>query len=158
MTRLGRNLKLAGALVAALVLMSVGRSAWAAGEMPVPKVTIYPGDIITQDLLTVRRFSASRLAKRPAYDRHEAIVGKVARRTLLPNQPIPINAIREPDAVKQGNRARVVFKTEGLLITGEAIALQSGSIGDVISLRNPDSGTTIRGTVLADGSVSVGQQ
>ena len=36
----------------------------------------------------------------------EALIGKVARRTLLPGQPIPVSAIRDPYLVTQGKTAR----------------------------------------------------
>jgi flagella basal body P-ring formation protein FlgA len=51
-----------------------------------------------------------------------------------------------------------VFKSEGLTITGVAIALQNGSVGDVISARNIDSGITVKGTVQADGTLRVDGQ
>ena len=37
-----------------------------------------------------------------------------------------------------------------------ALSLQQGSIGETISLRNSDSGTTIRGVIQGDGTVRVG--
>jgi flagella basal body P-ring formation protein FlgA len=58
--------------------------------------------------------------------------------------------------VQQGQPAVVIFQSGGLIISGTAVALQAGSIGDVIGLRNTDSGTTIRGKVQPDGSVRVG--
>ena len=52
--------------------------------------------------------------------------------------------------------AMVVFETSGLTITTNAMALQNGGIGDVVTLRNVDSGTIIKGTVAADGTVRLG--
>jgi flagella basal body P-ring formation protein FlgA len=43
-----------------------------------------------------------------------------------------------------------------LTITGSAIALQSGATGDVVSVRNVDSGRIIKGTIGSDGAVHVG--
>ncbi len=85
-----------------------------------------------------------------------ALVGKVARWTLLPGMPIQMNAVTEPNAISNGARVRVVFEQDGLDIETYAIALQAGSVGQVISVRNPDSGMTISGVVQADGSVRVG--
>jgi flagella basal body P-ring formation protein FlgA len=48
-----------------------------------------------------------------------------------------------------------VFSEGPLTISGLAVALQSGGVGDVLSLRNVDSGTVIRGTVQGDGSVRI---
>ena len=51
---------------------------------------------------------------------------------------------------------RVVFTEGGLTITTYASALQSGSTGDTIPVRNLESGLTISGTIERDGSISVG--
>jgi len=50
----------------------------------------------------------------------------------------------------------LIFEQDGLVIETYAAALQAGSAGDVISVRNIDSGMTISGTVQTDGSVRVG--
>ena len=64
--------------------------------------------------------------------------------------------MREPHAVKQGQPAVVIFQSGGLVISATAMPLQAGAVGEVISLRNIESGTTIRGVVHADGTVRVG--
>jgi len=51
---------------------------------------------------------------------------------------------------------QIVFREGPLEILGHAVALQSGGKGDVISLRNIDSGVIIKGVVEADGTVQVG--
>jgi flagella basal body P-ring formation protein FlgA len=125
-------------------------------ELPVPKVTIYPGDVVAEDLLVRRAFIASTVTRSAVFEDPRAVVGKVARKTLIAGQPIPVNAIRDAYAVTQGQAVRVIFRSGGLVITGQAIPLQSGAAGDVISLRNVDSGAVIKGLVEPDGTVRVG--
>jgi flagella basal body P-ring formation protein FlgA len=125
-------------------------------ELPVPRAAVYPGDVISDDLLFGRMFIAHTVTRSSVFEVREAVVGKVARRTLLPGQPIPINAVRDPYVVTQGKQALVVFRSDGLTITTYATPLQSGGAGDVISVRNIDSGSIIKGTVEADGTISVG--
>jgi flagella basal body P-ring formation protein FlgA len=79
----------------------------------------------------------------------------VARRTLLPGQPVPVGGVRDPYMVNQGKTAVVVFEADGLSISTSALALQNGGIGDLVSLRNLDSGNVIKGTVAPDGTVRV---
>ena len=43
----------------------------------------------------------------------------------------------------------------GLTITTYAAALQAGGVGDLIKVRNPESGIVVTGTVQPDGSVRV---
>ena len=89
-------------------------------------------------------------------DSRSGLVGKLARQTLLPGMPVPLNGVSEPNAITNGARVRVVFEQDGLEIDTYAVALQAGSVGAVISVRNPDSGTTISGVIQSDGSVRVG--
>jgi flagellar basal body P-ring formation protein FlgA len=125
--------------------------------LPVPNITIYPGDTIEEAWLVNRDFSSNTAATRgPVIVQRSAIIGKLARRTLLPGLPIPQNAITEPRAIANGGKVRVEFIQDGLEIVTYATALQPGSVGEVISVRNLDSGLTISGIVQSDGSVRVG--
>ena len=125
--------------------------------LPVPNITIYPGDTIKDSWLVDRDFSSNTGATHGAVIQSRgAPVGKLARRTLLPGVPIPVNGVTEPRAVSNGGKVRVVFSQDGLEITTYATALQNGGVGDVISVRNLDSGLTISGIVQPDGSVRVG--
>jgi flagella basal body P-ring formation protein FlgA len=124
--------------------------------LPVPTITIYPGDAIKNNWLVEREFPENaRSARAGVIETREAVVGKIARRTLLPGAPIPWNAIMEPKAVANGAKIRIVFEEAGLAITAYGAALQSGGVGDIVSVRNLDSGLTVSGTVQSDGSVRV---
>src|SRR3977135_2063453 len=85
-------------------------------ELPVPRVTIYPGDVIGEEHLTERAFIAHTVARSTVYHARQPVVGQGARRTLLPGQPIPIAGTRDPYIVAQGNVALVVFEASGLTI------------------------------------------
>jgi flagella basal body P-ring formation protein FlgA len=124
-------------------------------ELPVPNTTIYPGDIVGDNLLVDRAFTIPPEENWPVHKGRDGLVGKIARRTLLPGRPIPLNSIREADVVGQGKPVTVVFQAGNLTITGQAIALQSGRVGDLLSMRNVDSGQVIKGIVQADGTVRV---
>jgi flagellar basal body P-ring formation protein FlgA len=143
-------------IVAALA--SIQAHVLAAEELllPVPNVTIYPGDSIRENWLVDRDFSTSPMApKGGMINTHAALVGKIARRTLLPGVPIPATAVGEPRLVTNGEKVRVVFTEGGLTITTYGSALQAGGAGDVVSVRNLDSGLTISGVVQPDGSIRV---
>jgi flagellar basal body P-ring formation protein FlgA len=126
-------------------------------SLPVPTITIYPGDVIKEDWLVDRDFSAATgTGSLAVMSSRAAIVGKVARRTLLPGSPIPLNAVVVPRLVPSGAKVPLLFEEGNLAITAYGTALQAGSVGDVISVRNLASGLTVSGTVQADGSVHVG--
>lgn len=144
-------------LLLGMATMFSGAAALAAERvLPVPAAIIYPGEIIEDTLLIDRKFSPSALGRLPLANGRATIVGKIARRTLLPGRPIPAGALAEPEVVKRGVPVQIVFQEAGLTILATATSLQSGGIGDLIQVRNLDSGLIISGTVQADGTVRVG--
>jgi flagellar basal body P-ring formation protein FlgA len=146
------------AALGAIMALLCGEAFAAAPKiLPVPAITIYPGDIIRNSFLVDRDFTGHEaLIEQGVVDSRQGLVGKLAKRTLLPGAPIPTNAVAAPDAVKNGEKVRVVFREDGLVIETYALALQGGAVGQVISVRNIDSGRTISGVVQTDGSVRVG--
>ncbi len=124
-----------------------------ANALPVPAITIYPGDAIKDSWLVDRDFAATSPARGGVLTGRDAIVGKIARRTLLPGAPIPLNAVSDPKIVSNGMKVRIVFEERGLTIVTYGAALQDGSAGELISLRNLETGITISGIVQSDGSV-----
>jgi flagellar basal body P-ring formation protein FlgA len=155
------NLLTQTSAVAAFMLLA-GATASSAladgGEVPVPRITLYPGDIIVNEILVDRKIAPGSPRAGAVFESRESVLGKVARRTLFAGQPIPVNGIREPYAVTQGAPVLIVFEANGLVITARGTALQSGGVGDAVSVRNISSGAIIVGSAQADGSVRVGMQ
>ncbi len=125
--------------------------------MPVTTITVYPGETIKEGVIEMREFSAHALDRAPVVADPPALIGKVARRTLLPGQLVPRNAIEEPRLVERGHSVRVVFAEAGMTIIGIASALEAGSVGERVRARNLDSGVTIVGKVQPDGTLRVGE-
>jgi flagella basal body P-ring formation protein FlgA len=126
----------------------------AAEHIPVPAVTIYPGDIVRDGMLTDKDFPDS-FADAGFINRRSDLIGKVAKRTLLPGQAITSNSVALPKLVTIGAMVRLVFEEGGLLISTYASALQAGSAGDLISVRNLESGLTLSGVIAPDGTIHV---
>jgi flagellar basal body P-ring formation protein FlgA len=145
-------------LATAMALAGTGAALAQNIDLPVPRVTIYPGETISADQLADRAFIASTVTRTSIVDDKRMLSGRVARRTLLPGQPVQINAIRDPYLVNQGKSSLVVFQNAELTITTQAVALDNGGAGDVVKLRNPDSGLVIQGTVDRDGTVRLEAQ
>src|SRR5690606_31532227 len=78
----------------AAVVLCLASSVWALParaadtQIPVPSVTIYPGQLIDQSMLTERVLRSQKGLRAGTVDSTEALVGKVARKTLLPGYPI----------------------------------------------------------------------
>ena len=144
-------------IVAALSIACAGMTGTAAAQnqqLPVPKITIYPGDPIGADLLTLKTFPIH-ADQGPVTLDPGALIGKVARRTLIAGRPVPPSYVHDREVIQKGKPVRVVFSEGGLTISSVAVPLQAGGVGDLLSLRNVDSGTVIRGIVEADGTIRV---
>jgi flagella basal body P-ring formation protein FlgA len=124
--------------------------------LPVAAITIYPGDVITEGMLTEGKFPEGTSLNRPVAVSSEEIIGKVARRTLLPGRLIPHNTVAIPDLVARGTIVPAVYQDGPLLITASVMTLESGPLGAMIQVRNIESGKIIVGLVQADGTIRVG--
>ncbi len=140
-------------LAVATILFASSQSAWP-DPLPVLRSTAYPGDVITAPMLSSvdgRTFHVG-----PSFaTQREQLIGKMAKRTILSGQPIPTAAIREPYTVRQGKPVPVIGTVGSLIITSTAVAIESGSVGEIITARNPESGAILRGVIQPDGSLSV---
>jgi len=125
--------------------------------IPVPTVVIYPGAPIGNDQLTDKLFRHS-ITRAAVHQTRVSVIGKVARRVLLPGKPIPVVALKEAEAVEAGQAVAVIYSAEGIEIVGRAVPLQSGKVGDIVPVRNLDSGLVVRAVVNSDGTVRVGPE
>lgn len=124
--------------------------------IPVPKVTLYPGDPVSPSAIGLKRFifpagAEARFASDPSQ-----LAGKSARRTLVAGKPIAFINLRNPDVVRQGQPAPAQFAGGGLSISAQLVPLQSGTAGDRIEARNSDTGRVVIAVIQADGSLLVG--
>jgi len=145
------------ALAASVVALAASQAALAEERiLPVPSVTIYPGDTISESMLKDRAFPENYRYRTAVIESPRVLTGKMARRTLLPGEPIPMNAVDDPKLVTRGTQTQIVFEEGGLSIMGIGIPLQSGTLGETIQVKNVDSGRIITGRVQPDGRVRIG--
>jgi|HubBroStandDraft_3_1064219.scaffolds.fasta_scaffold71053_3 flagella basal body P-ring formation protein FlgA len=144
-------------LKAAIVLFTAAFAAPSLAQetlVPTPKAVIYPGDIILDEMLADVP-NPARDGSGPFVNLRSLIVGKAARLTLLPGHAIPFSGVSNRKLVSNGAEVKLVFSEGDLVIMTTGSALQDGSIGDIVRVRNDDSGVTVTGAVQPDGSVQV---
>lgn len=143
--------------LAAVLLMLVSARFAAAEErrLPVPAVSIRAGELIRDDMITERAFAPNVLGVAMFVEARQVLVGRMARRALLPGQPIPTNSVEDPWTIARGAMVKVVVEDNGLSIVTYGAAMQSGSPGALIPVRNTDTGVIIKAVVQPDGSVKV---
>lgn len=149
------NLIVRGVVAALLGLAFAGPAAADERRLPVPAVAIRSGEVIRDDMITERAFASNLLGVALFIDGRPTLVGRMARRTLLPGQPIPTNAVEDPWAVARGATVKLIVEDSGLSIVTYGSAMQPGAVGALIPVRNTDTGVVIRGIVQPDGTIKV---
>jgi flagellar basal body P-ring formation protein FlgA len=145
------------ALVAALHLSAGAFASLAHADMGVaivPTQIIYPGQEISPSALKEVEVTNPNIAGGYATAIDE-VSGMISTRTLLPGRTIQVATLRAPFAVKRGASVRLTFAFGNMMISASGTPLENASVGDVIRVRNLDSGVTVSGTVMGDGSVQV---
>ena len=122
----------------------------------IPNRVIYPGETIELAALKQVTLIPGKHKPDAMATRAEELQGKVAKRTLLPGRYIPVSAVRDAWLVEQGASVQVYFTAGALTISATGVTLQPGAAGDLVKVRNIDSGKIISGTVMADGTIQVG--
>jgi flagella basal body P-ring formation protein FlgA len=155
--RLTRRRRFVALLTAATTVASVAPLGAEERPLPVARVTIYPGDRINDSMLEERSFALGAGSEGAIAISKDALLGKVARRTLLPGQPILSIAVDSPRIVQIGTQVKIVFSEGGTLIVAYGVAQQAGAVGELIRVRNQDSGLMVSGRIQADGSIRVSE-
>lgn len=139
-------------VLAVSLIVFMGTNAIAQPTAVVPLNVIYPGEKIS--VAMVKMVDVVNPNLRPGYAKAlNEVDGLVTTKTLLPGRTIPVKALREAYLVERGKTVSLVYAANGMILTAQAVALQDGSLGELIRTRNVDSGLTVSGTIMADGSV-----
>ncbi|MBS0235468.1 MAG: flagellar basal body P-ring formation protein FlgA [Proteobacteria bacterium] len=149
---------LGAALLAVCVFSTAALAQYSGRTVFVPRAVIYPGDKLDDANLIERQLLVTP-ANPPVFGEHEEdLLGKVARRTLLPGELIPETAVRTENLVRQGRTYKMTYNSKFVSIIGVGVPLQSGSAGEIINVRNPETGIIVKARVEPDQTLSVDEQ
>jgi flagellar basal body P-ring formation protein FlgA len=129
-------------------------SEWMA--LPVPVRTLAAGDLLVTSQLAERRFRAEWVARNAFAPNTIVLGGMVALRTLPKGRPIALADIGPQPDVIAGDIITAVFDGGALQIAAPMLALEAGVSGEMVRLRNPDTGAEISGRVAGFKRVTVG--
>ncbi|MDE9450073.1 flagellar basal body P-ring formation protein FlgA [Aliiroseovarius sp. Z3] len=85
----------------------------------------------------------------------EDVVGQEARVVLYSGRPVMVNDIGPPALVERNQIVTLAYVSGPLTILAEGRSLGRAGVGDHVRILNLSSRTTVTGSVLADGTVSV---
>lgn len=155
-SRLGKRIALA-AVLSLVVSVSSLAAAGEFGSAIVPVTIIYPGQQIEGGQIQAVDVTNPNLMEGYARKVSE-VEGMITTKTLLPGRTIMVSALRRPYTVKRGDKIVLVYDNGGLRITASGTPLADALTGDLIKVRNTDTGVILSGTVMADGTILVAQK
>jgi flagella basal body P-ring formation protein FlgA len=123
-------------------------------EVVVPRRAITRGETLSQADVAIERRPRDGQGAELIGDLRSAI-DKVARRALMAGMPLRKGDVQREEIVAKGDLVTIVYEARGLLISMRGRAGDSGAMGDVVNVTNPQSKRVLQGTVSGPGRVSV---
>jgi len=137
-------------LLPAIAALALAAAAACADSVTATR-TLRAGQLITAADVTLKKGDVP-----GALQRLEAAIGKEARVSLYAGRPVRTGDVAEPAIVERNQIVPLKYHFAGLAIMTEGRSLGRGGPGDRIRVMNLSSRNTVAGTVMVDGSVSVG--
>lgn len=122
-------------------------------EAAVLSRTLNRGEIIKPSDVTLERRPKAELAGE--YVGTEAAVGFAAKRPLHAGAVLRSGDLMKAEVVQRNEPVTIAYEVPGVLLTARGKALESGAVGDVVSVLNIQSNRTVQTTVTGPGRVSV---
>jgi flagella basal body P-ring formation protein FlgA len=123
-------------------------------DVPVPIRRIGRGELIHEDDLEWISMPANQVNRNHLTDAG-SIVGKSARRSVRPGEPLRMTDVRKPVVVAKNSLVTITFKTDRMQLTAQGRALDDGAKGEAVRVINTKSKTTVTGIATAADTVSV---
>ena len=82
-------------------------------------------------------------------------VGREASRPLSANKMVRRSDLRDPVTVSKGMLVTMIFHTPTMVLTASGRALETGSTGDFITVRNSQTNTVVDARILGPNRVQV---
>lgn len=112
------------------------------------------GEILDASAVEVRRVELDKLPGNILASSDE--LGSLETlRPLKAGVPLTLNSVKARQVVRQGQQVVIQASTGGIEVKMKGTAMKSGSYGDLIPVRNSNSGRIVEAAVLNEGTVAV---
>lgn len=78
-----------------------------------------------------------------------ALIGKALKRDIMARNPLKNSDLATPIMIEKGDRVTIRYQKKSLTIESSCVALENGSEGEVIKLKNLDSNKVLHGKVIS---------
>lgn len=153
----GADIRPAGSLLVTLVSESSGRTAWIPVTLKIRRTalvlkrTIPAGQRVLAEDFEARLVDASFAKEAPAPA--EEVIDRLAARHLAAGTALYPSDLKREDAVKRGQIVKLSAGGDEFEILVTAMAEQNGRVGDVIKVKNQDSGKILSAVVSGNAQV-----
>jgi flagella basal body P-ring formation protein FlgA len=111
------------------------------------------GQVIGPDDLTLRTEPVQNFAGRPVFYDTSSLLGGTASMSLAAGMVLTQDDVQEPVAVKSGQMVTVRVISGGVEVSIDAVAGETGRLGDTVLFTNPASGRRFPALITPDGPV-----
>ena len=123
-------------------------------EAPVLGRAVAIGDVIEESDIVWKDVRLDRVGN-GVVTAADDLVGYVPRRRIRPMHPVRSRDVQRPLAFRKGEPVTMKFVRVNLILTMSGRALENGSKGDTIRVRNVRTKKTVEGTVIRAGQINV---
>jgi flagella basal body P-ring formation protein FlgA len=123
-------------------------------EIPVPTHRLLVGSVVRAEDLQPARMRAGPLTNDVARGA-EQVLGLAARRTISRGQPIVLADLGKPVLVAKGAHVSLQLQSGALIVSANGQAMESGALGDRITVLNPTSRSVIEAEIIGAGRARV---
>ncbi len=120
-------------------------------SLVVMRQNIAPGTVLTVDMVEIQR-RERRLVRGAIIQQPEQIIGSKAKRSLSLGQII---TLQDLCLVCRGDIVTIEISNSGLFVSASGMVQQDGSLGDMVTVKNQQSGRNIQAEVTGVNQVQV---
>ena len=142
-------------ILALFLLSSSPALADAYTTVPVPLVTLYVGETLSDAQIGERRYRTDWLARNQFARDDSEVAGLTVKRTLVKGRPIALADLGPATLVQEGEMVTAIFAGGALQIAAQMMALDGGADGTKVRVRNPETGSIVQGRVAGYARVVV---
>ena len=118
-------------------------------KRPLPRgTTIYAKDVIFR-MEKLNNIHANTITEK------EDVIGMQTTHHIRANKTFTQKDLRQPILVKTKQKVTMRLKSNHMIISTQGIALESGVKGDIIDIRNSNSGIIVSGTIISAETVEI---
>ncbi|MCE3009809.1 MAG: flagellar basal body P-ring formation chaperone FlgA [Proteobacteria bacterium] len=129
-----------------------GRMQWWK-EAPIAKRMIQFGQRIQMSDLELKKINIGFV--KDATPQLQDLVGRVSARTITIGQNVSFQDLKKEAAVERGQTVKLLIGSDVMEITSSAVAEETGFLGDVIRVKQPETKKVISGVLVEKGVVKV---